>query len=299
MIKNFPSTYLINLEQDHNRRKSSIDQLQTLGITPHVVPAYNGHQKNFPFYEYRHLSRGKWWNKSVFKPGAFACYLSHSKCWKTIASGHAPYSLILEDDITTNNEALEGFNINNLTVPFDIIFVNFGVTRLLNFTSFKDKSLTKNVVSLNKILIDLLINNKLNDNLTPGSYGYIVSKEGATKLLLMMEREKICMGVDYAMIFNTLSNKNIETIKKLKNIPEYLQDYLNNINDKAFYSDRNRVTLNSYIYSPQPLIYHKDEAESSLKHEILTDFNIFNYDRRKQVNSFAKKVLTFSLFKKQ
>ena len=94
--------YFINLERDQERREIGIKQLHKIGIKPHIISAYNGHQKNFSFYKYRHLSRGKWWDKNVFKPGAFACYLSHAKCWRKIAAGNSPYGMILEDDIIIN-----------------------------------------------------------------------------------------------------------------------------------------------------------------------------------------------------
>ncbi len=281
---NFP-VYLINLEHEHQRRKNSIKQLDELEINPKIVPAYNGHQKDFPFHQYRHLSRGKWWGKNVFKPGAFACYLSHAKCWKKIAMGSAPYALILEDDMIINYEEFQKFNIDNIPNSFDILFVNIGVTRLLELTSFKESQVSENFISFNKTLLDLLIHNKFNDNLTPGGYGYIVSKQGAVKLLKMIERDKVCMGVDYAMIFNSLSNDDIKIIKDLKEVPHYLQVYLNNLNDDASSSSYERISLNSYIYTLPALItpYH---GESNIKHEINTDFNVFDHNILNKFKSY-------------
>lgn len=290
--------YLINLASDHERRKSSVRQLHESGINPHVISAYNGHQENFPFYKYRHLSRGKWWDKDVFKPGAFACYLSHAKCWRKILSENNPYGMILEDDIVINDKSFKEFNIDNTIESFDVLFVNFGASRLLELASFKESTPGKNFVSLNKLLIDLLVNNKFNDNITPGGYGYIVSKKGAAKLLQIMEREKICMGVDYAMIFNTLNDENIKTIKNLKTIPPYLQNYIDNINNKAFYANNNRITLNSYVCTAKPLVSHRDDGASSLKHQIVTDFSAFNYNYWRQAKASIKNRLNLQRFRK-
>lgn len=275
--------YLINLKKDRHRRVNSIKQLNDIGLRPNIISAYNGHQYDFPFYKYRNLSRGIWWDKNVFKPGAFACYLSHSKCWKMISTGDDSYGIILEDDIKVNKDAFEKFNID--IKEFDIIFINFGVTRLLKLIEYKIDAQDNAFVPLNDVLTNLLINNKFENRLSPGSYGYIVSKKGASKLLKMMEREKICMGVDFAMIFNSLSNQSIEQIKQLKSLPLYLQHYLDNINELSFYSDPNRVILNSYIYNFPPLISHNDDGESSLKHEILQSFDIFHISRWKIIRA--------------
>ena len=272
---NFP-VYLVNLENAHERRESSLKQLHELEINPIVVPACNGHQKDFPFYQYRHLSRGKWWEKNVFKPGAFACYLSHAKCWEKIAMGSAPYAMILEDDMIIDHKAFQKFNIDNVPNSFDILFVSIGVTRLLKLTSFDKSQTTKDFASLNESLLDLLNHHKFNDNLTPGSYGYFVSKKGAAKLLEMMKQNKVCMGVDYAMVFGSLDNIDIEKIKKINDIPGYLQVYLDNIDSDASALNQERTCLDSYIYTLPALITHDDNVVSDLKHEIYVDFNIFD-----------------------
>lgn len=284
MTKNDFPVYLINLEHDIERRKNSIKQLHELEITPIVVPACNGHQKDFPFYQYQNLSRGKWWDKNVFKPGAFACYLSHSKCWEKIAISTAPYAMILEDDMIVDKEAFQKFDINNKLNSFDIIFVNFGVTQFLKFTSFKENEFNNSFISLNKTIVDLVVHNEFN-NLQPGSYGYIVSKQGATKLLQIMEQDKVCMGVDYAMIFNSLSNSDMERIKKLKEIPYYLQVYLDNINNDASSSNYKRISLDAYICTLPALVTHNYNPTSSINHEIYTDFNIFDNNNN---NFFSK-----------
>ncbi len=290
---NFP-VYLINLEHDYERKENSTRQLNELKINPIVVPAYNGHKKDFPFHQYRHLSRGTWWEKNIFKPGAFACYLSHAKCWRQIAMGSASYAMILEDDMIINKDVFKKFDIDNIPNSFDILFVNIGITRLFKLTSFPENQLTDDFISFNNLLLDLLIHNKFNDTLTPGSYGYIVSKKGATKLLQIMEHNKVCMGVDYAMIFNSLNNNDLEKIKKLKKIPNYLQVYLNNIHNDASSSNSKRINLDSYIYTLSALITHDYVSKSTIKHEIYTDFNVFENSFLDQIKFIVKKLRTLT-----
>ncbi len=294
-IYDFP-TYLINLEDDIARRESSLEQLHKIDIHPIVVPACNGHQKDFPFHEYHHLSRGKWWDKEVFKPGAFACYLSHARCWKAIASGSTPYAMILEDDIIINQDAFCAFTIDLVPDTFDLIFINQGGTNFLQHVSFKDDiSSEEKLISLNKVLLDLILHNAFND-LQPGSYGYIVSKNGAKKLLQIMEDTKVCMGVDYAMVFNSLKDDDISTIKIQKNISHYLAIYLDNIKADAASSSYKRIHLNSYISTLPALVKHDYEPESTIQHEIYTDFTIF--DNNNFLQSMIKKIQSWLSSKK-
>lgn len=278
MKKSNLSVYLINLDHANQRRKKSIYQLDKFDINPIIIHAYNGHQTNFPFHQYRHLSRGKWWDKNTFKPGAFACYLSHAKCWEQIAIGKEPYALILEDDMIINDKAFQKFITQNIPSNFDILFINSSISLLLDLTSFDEIQKSDHFVPFNKILMNLLIHNKFNDSLTPGGYGYMVSKKGAIKLLQMMKKDRICMGVDYAIIFNSLNNKDIEKIKKLPYIPNYLQVYLNNLHDDTLNSNSKRVELSSYIYALSPPIsYH--HGESDIRHDVVSDFSVFNMDQ--------------------
>lgn len=276
--------YLINLAQDIERRGRCLEQLAAIGIKPHLISAYNGHQEDFPFYRYRHLSRGKWWYRNVFKPGAFACYLSHARCWRQVAAGNSNYALILEDDIIIDEQAFSEFDIN--LNSFDIIFVNWGVRRLLGHTMTAEGLPDSGLVALNELLVSLMEKGEFSDNLTPGAYGYIVSKCGAVKLLALMEREKICMGVDYAMIFGTFSDRDIERIRGLESIPSYVHNYLDNIGDRDFYSNPDRITLDAFVSVGSALVSHNDGGESRLQHSVFREFDVFNYSLWQRIKDF-------------
>lgn len=270
----FP-TYLINLKRDIQRRKRSTNQLNQSGIQPIIIEAIDAHDEYFPFSKYRDLSRGKWWDLDKFKPGAFGCYLSHAKCWDKICNSDSQFSLVLEDDSFVNADLLSALEINNEIESFDIIFINFGLTRLLKLATCFNPKNTK-FVPIDKLLADLLIHNKFSDNLTPGSYGYLVSKRGAAKLLQMMDRERVCMGVDYAMLFSSLSDDTLRLAKESSNTPRYLQIYIANTDDKSFYKNQDRVILDAYISTLPAIVSHHDSGTSSLKHEIFRDFDVFN-----------------------
>ena len=276
MINENIHVYLVNLERDHERRERTTGQLSQLGITPIVVTACDGHAKNFSFSKYRKYSRGKWWDSSVFKPGAFACYLSHIKCWERIAQNSAPYGVVLEDDIIINLESFSKFTVDrNVESEFDIIFINHGVCRLFSMLSERDRHLNDSFMRLNWLFVQLVLKNKFHNNLSPGSYGYICSKKGAKNLLRITNKEGIYMGVDFAMLFNSLENADLNDISKLNNLPKYVRIYLESIKDNAD-SGENRITLNSFLCIPTPLVSHIDTEESRIKHDVLHSFEIFD-----------------------
>lgn len=279
--------YLINLKRDAKRRRQSAKQLMQAGINPIITEAFDCHNKYFPFYEYRNLSRGKWWDYYKFKPGAFGCYLSHAKCWQQISVGDAPYGLILEDDILINEQSFENFELNNEIESLDVVFINAGVTRLLNLASSSIPDDTE-FVSVDKLIKDLLINERFNDELTPGGYGYLLSKKGAKKLLQIMRREKACMGVDYAILFSSLSDETLRLTKNLSYVPKYLQIYIENLEEKNFYDDMHRILLNSYVTTLPAIVSHDDTGKSSLNHEILLDFDLFN-----KRNSIPRRIMRY------
>lgn len=49
----------------------------------------------------------------------------------------------------------------------------------------------------------------------PGGFGYVVSRAGARKLLRMMRTRGICMGVDYALVLNSLDRAQMDTLRKV------------------------------------------------------------------------------------
>jgi GR25 family glycosyltransferase involved in LPS biosynthesis len=272
-----PPIYLINLKHDKARKERVLKQLSSLKIDPYIITAYDGHDSHFPFYKYRQYVKGRWWDKEIFKPGAFACYLSHIKCWKAAVKNNAAYSIIIEDDILINPYAFKEFNPDIITNTFDLIFINSGVVKFLELLPDQREIYPNNFTPLNIVLLNLLQRNAFHDELWPGSFGYIVSKKGANKLLQMAKNEGICMGVDYAMVFNSLHYADISTIYKLQNLPSYVNIYLNNLKDNIRDPDYKRIELDSYIYSPPALISHIDGEGSRINHKIFYNFDVFDY----------------------
>jgi GR25 family glycosyltransferase involved in LPS biosynthesis len=270
------STLMISLEKDRERRAHAIEQLRRVGIEPTVVPAVNAHDEQFEFGRYRHLSRGKWWDWDEFKPGAFGCSLSHAACWQRISEDEEPFALICEDDLIVEPGPFEALVQCPLPDDFDIIFINQGAVQLLELAFTASERPTEPFQRLNDILLQVVARGAFTDLLQPGSYGYLVSRSGAGKLLDLMQREKVCMGVDYAMAFGSLEEADMDLLRETSLKSEYLRIYLDNCAADARQPGlRTRVPLKAYLWNGAAPVRHRFDFGSSIDHKKLLGFDVF------------------------
>ena len=268
---------MISLDRDRERRAHALEQLNTIGIEPSIVSAVDGHDEQFNFKHYSHLSRGKWWDMKKFKPGAFGCYLSHAACWRRIRDNADAFWLICEDDMVIENASFDKLMEAVFPADFDVIFANAGTARFLDPVISPGERAVRYFEPLNNVVRRLVTAGKFTDQLTPGSYGYFVSRKGASKLLDIMEREKICMGVDYSMVFGSLSAFDMKAINQHPLTSSYLEIYLDNVQcDAERLWPGPRISLQSYVWSGTPVFRHRADFGSSLDHEKFLGFNVFD-----------------------
>lgn len=247
--------YFINLKQSKKR----LDRLlqNTSGIPYfeiHIIQALDGHDPEFPFYNYRHYAKIFWGNREQqndFKPGAFCCYLSHAKCWENFLKNNTSnYAFIFEDDIQINRANLNSLANSTLPEHFDIIFIN---NRISRWVKLSNQSYISDFSKLSCLLRDITIDQDYSKMIpSNGTDGYIVSKTGAKKLLKMMTIRSICMDIDYAMILNSLTRSDIEKIKLYKApLPKPFELFLHKV--KLSGSTIEDILLSSYIYN-KPIV---------------------------------------------
>ncbi|MEH6585802.1 MAG: glycosyltransferase family 25 protein [Halioglobus sp.] len=271
-------TYILSLESERKRREHAVLQFDGVPMAqPQIFDAVNAHADDFDFRLYRDLSRNKWGDMDVFKPGAFGCYLTHANCWKTVSEGAYECSLIVEDDAVLHKKHFDDLLRSKLPKSFDVVFLNKGVTRLVPLLDSSFPREAQDFLKLNDVVMNLLSMNRFTNEYNPGSYGYLISRDGANKLLNIMKRDKICMGVDYAILFASLDTQDINQISGMKECPSYLQVYLDNLKDDGHFSTRRfRDTLNSYVWSREPVLTHSKSFTSSLKHKKFLSFSVFD-----------------------
>ena len=270
----FP-VYMVNLENDVARRNKTLSRFKQLEIYPQVNYGLDCIDNNFNFSDYIKYVGNFWGDQERFKPGAFGCYLSHAYYWDLLLKTDAPFALIVEDDVIPNNNAFNAFQSVCFPSDFDILSVNDKPYYWLQNINDKRPGENSNCdfVSLSDVLVNSL-ELELFDKKIPGmgTYGYIISRQGAKKLLNILENQKICMGADYAIEFNSLTHKAVTRLRKLQNqsVLEKFNFFLNEA-----YLPNSKLILNTYIYAKDYLVSIDNNISTTLNHHYYISKQVF------------------------
>lgn len=171
----FDKILYINLAHRQDRRDNVIEQLKKINLLDKAVRIDGVYGKNLNL---KNMSRNLVTNKGIedalndnqkvytyLTPGAIGCALSHKKAYEYIINNKISSALILEDDITFDKDFNRKLSQIYLKVPkdFDVLFIGY------HNTSDKYLDRVHSVYSKPKKLY--------------GLFGYIVTLEGAKKLL--------------------------------------------------------------------------------------------------------------------
>jgi GR25 family glycosyltransferase involved in LPS biosynthesis len=264
--------YIISLERSARRREALEAQLADLDLEYAFVNGFDGLDEGFPFPSYKHLYHPFWGNEQSFKPGAFACYLSHSLCWQAIAEGEAQHAVVLEDDVSFQAGYPEAFTGSVPKAPFDLVFINERMQRWIAASSIRQDA---PLVSVSQLLCNLVRSGEFASRIrAPGADGYVVSKAGARKLMAMLHSRKICMGVDYALVFNSLRREALMQLSRAVNgcIPDALRFHM----FREASLDRD-IDLNSFVYN-RGFLVRSGGSPSTLGHRVRLSSAIFQGD---------------------
>lgn len=173
---NIDKIYVINLKKDN---QDIFDRMGNLGLASltgyEIVNAVDGNDIPVDIEPFKIYSKWKqpssnndWWNRDIL-PGEVGCTLSHLEVWKRIAEGEEERVLVLEEDFLGN------IPIANLEVD--------------NIPAWDFMYLGRNPLDLNN---EVSINDTFNIPLNSYcSHAYVITKEGATKLLKSGLRESV------------------------------------------------------------------------------------------------------------
>ena len=171
--------YYINLEKDTIRNSKIKIVLDNLHIKYKRIEGINGNDINIE-KKYTVVNTDKW----PMTKGQYGCYLSHIKCYEEFIKSEYEYLIILEDDAIL----YDNFK-NSITKLFD------SYNKLLKNTDFIYLSRSDAVVFENKYSVNT---EYYNDEFiySPiqcgyGFYSYFLIKEGAKKLLEIINKAKI------------------------------------------------------------------------------------------------------------
>lgn len=125
--------------------------------------------------------------------GSIGCWLGHYSIWTEAANRKLEYSMIFEDDIILAKNFNDKLNHVFARVPpdFDILFLNSGNNCPHN----------KRMIINEQVFVPYQIRN--------GAYGYIISYDGARKLLSMVPTVRVTRGGIDSAIGSLIRNKNL------------------------------------------------------------------------------------------
>lgn len=255
MISRWPTMndvpiYIVNLRRSVARRRHMKRQFVGTGHRPTVLRGFDCHAPGFPFPRYKDLF-GPWWNRQhSFKPGAFGCYLSHAKAWREVAFGCSPIGVVLEDDVLVNKVDFDKCLEDLAGLRFDVVFINQRMHDWLRLPGRPPEPSQPLLHGVASLLYDFCLSGIFRDGVRcPGTDGYVVSKKGALKLLYMMQSRKIRVGVDYAMVLNTLTDDHLETLNGMSaDLPSGMRWWLHT--ELRDWKREGPIRLDNYIYSP-------------------------------------------------
>jgi GR25 family glycosyltransferase involved in LPS biosynthesis len=198
------STYLITLNDNYKN-----DNLDNLKFT--IIKGINGKLLNNDSSNSDQLNKFNSVYQNIGPKSAMGCALSHIQCWETFIKSDDDYCLILEDDIFIDNDKIKlkindliEFYIEETPKSFDMLYLGYIKGKLIENLMYLIGK-TKNSKSNSKF------NSKYIEepNLVLGLHSYILSKQGANKLLNLIKKNPINHHLDY-YIQNLYKNNLID-----------------------------------------------------------------------------------------
>ncbi len=180
MFKNIP-TFVVNLKRSTERRKYIENHLKDKNIQYELIEAVD--RENLTEEQIRKVADKEWVIKlssqlpQVLK-GIIGCALSHKKIFKRIVSESLPYALILEDDALIEDGIDKNF-LDSLPMNWDVLLLGYHLDNTEPVPpipcSFWGRYKKDNFVIAKPV------------RKVAGTHGYIVSQQGAKRLLQLTQ----------------------------------------------------------------------------------------------------------------
>lgn len=199
-------------------------------------------------------------NSKNISLGEVACYLSHYCLWQQVVEKDLPYLMIFEDDIYFSQSAKALLNqLNWLPNSFDIIKLETMYQRVL----------------INKG-INLPMKHRLSKMKSRhmGAAGYIISREGAEKLIAMTQQFGIDLPVDQVMFNKLIKQMQIEVFQVFPAL--CIQDKIYNEESIRFESELEETRAELKDMNLKPSRYQKLTRELGKIYQQLKPKNIYH-----------------------
>ena len=170
------------------------------GVKFERVEAINCADQNFDFHPYDSKIGETFYGRKEFLRGAVGCFLSHAKAWQKLVDSEFSHALICEDDVRWLGPIPRRIAQFGLSPHLDIIFVHqrLGVGLETDADAGPSFSFKSVAIAANAVL------RNLKEMTASGGEGYLLSREGAKKILAIFERRGVYMEVDWFLFFHAM-----------------------------------------------------------------------------------------------
>lgn len=165
---------LINLDEDAERLAEMRAEFARVGLFFERIPAVRG--ADMPAWLEPYFRSADGCLPPAMTAGEIGCYASHLVAWRRILEGDTPWGLVCEDDVKFHDDAQEAIERAALVAPegWDVIRLSAPTRRAV----LKVADLVSPYALVRYSKIPLLTG------------GYLVSKQGARKLLRVTRRQQ-------------------------------------------------------------------------------------------------------------
>lgn len=227
-------TLIISRVQDIERRQGIQARVPTT-LDWEFLDATDGHNPQALESRYAHLIPTSFWGKETIKPGAFGCFVSHYRAW-CICAESGQDTLILEDDVTFAENMPEIKRVCKVR-KFDVTFLNRGTVgwyqlhegyrraqcvrvRVLRKRiaqrygwqmTRRNRNYGEDVRDLGEVVASIVRSGMIPDNYdTPGACCYLLTANGAKKLIEIADHVGVTVGVDWFILGCALADRELQ-----------------------------------------------------------------------------------------
>jgi len=200
-VQNYP-VYVINRQCDEGRLARFAKSSAKWGVKFERVEAINCADPNFDFYPYDSKIADTFYGRKEFLRGAVGCFLSHAKAWQKLLDSELSYALICEDDVRwlgpIPNQVLQ----YSMPRDLEILFVHQRLAQGLNTKIPSAGAGFFNWSPVFETACSLIA--QIQSITASGGEGYLLSREGAKKILAIFQRRGVYMEVDWLLFFHAM-----------------------------------------------------------------------------------------------
>lgn len=193
---------IVNLEGSRERLEKISGHLRDAGVEYERVPGIRG--SDLSRYAVRQIAPN--WGKAINgddRLGTLGCFLGHIKAWEKAAAGDGRVHLILEDDAAPRGVLPRSLSALGVSTDWDICFVNTRMEKL--FAEGEDLPSKPTLFSALEARLSRPATQK-----ATGGEAYFLSKQGAAKLLEVVDRVGPFTHVDWFIFIVGVSEEEAE-----------------------------------------------------------------------------------------